>query len=186
MGRAEPSERTTEVARVARQHLPELVATLIASRPMAGVHYSSQPKGSTLYGLADALSPPHEQANTEFLWFKEPGVAIPPSDTNVFPLLPYFEVVAGDGDTSQCACQIEAVETRAVATERRIRIGQATRKPDGTSTSSASKMFTLEGAAEAANSYKATTPTGLIVLVESDGTYDWALLGQTVARPAPR
>jgi len=130
-----------------------------------GNHYSSQPKGSSLFGGA---SLPYQKDHESLLWFKEPGVALPDGERDVFPLVPYLNVVPGDGIVSLNACQLEAVETRALAPLRRTIIGPG--KP------AASKAATLEAADS--ESYPATTPSGLIVQVESGGAYDWALLGQ--------
>ncbi|WP_232451640.1 hypothetical protein [Burkholderia ubonensis] len=133
------------------------------------VAYVAQPKGAALYGR-DALIHPLRQKT--LFGPMTPAVALPAA---AFPIAPYMGASPGNGITAFTADQMARFERQVISPTRRRRIAEAGARVVPT------KAHALGlAAAEDAESYNTTTPTGLLVSVEADGRWSKILLGQNL------
>jgi hypothetical protein len=134
-------------------------ASLVTSTADGG-HYCAQPKGAALYAKPTG-------ADAGVLTFTQPGSTL--TEGSPLPMLPYALVAVATGYTYSAA-QFVAVETDVVAAERRRQV----------STSSKGLARARPQALLGAVAGPATTPTGFVVQVGSDGGYTEIALAQDI------
>ncbi|HEY6329597.1 MAG TPA: hypothetical protein VI756_09670, partial [Blastocatellia bacterium] len=144
--------------------------TITRGAGTGNIHYVAQPKGSSLFGQDELITPPHPQ----LLGHETPGYILPQSQTLTFPVVPYAgRTTSGGGEFSPE--QAQAFEAQVVSPTRRNMIGAATQ------TMSRSAKASLAGKIESSTS-NVTTPSGLLATVtcqEGAGCkWDKILLGQ--------
>lgn len=142
------------------------------SSSIGSIPYVAQPKGASLYGLDNLINKKY----TTLYGVKDPSVVLP-NNNLTFPLVPYAGVTPDKGpDKGFSAAQIEDFECQIIGPTRRQAIGEA-----ATNTAH-SKQACLLGRtiAEDSSPYNATTPSGLIATIGTDGIWTKILLGQNL------
>jgi hypothetical protein len=130
-----------------------------------GIPYVAQPKGASLYGRDDLIN---DSSNT--LFGSENPCAILPENV-AFPMVPYSGVSIAPPPSFSTEV-IEDLESQVIGPTRRGLIGNAR---------SAQSPEVALGLVPAAPPMNTATPAGLLVTVETDGTWGRVLLGQNVS-----
>ncbi|SFW76473.1 hypothetical protein [Chitinophaga sancti] len=142
-------------------------ATFI-STPGNSIYYVAQPKGSSLFGNDEVISPQY----SDLFGHKTPGFLFVADDSVTFPIVPYNGVISGDGINSFSQDQIETFENQLVSPTRRKYVGQL---------STSQSLLAASNRLENEISQTSTTPSGLLVTLTSSGAqmqWNEVLLGQ--------
>ncbi|WPV67078.1 hypothetical protein [Chitinophaga sp. LS1] len=132
------------------------------------IYYVAQPKGSSLFGSDELISPKY----TDLFGHQTPGFIYTTDDIVTFPIVPYNGAIAGDGINSFSQEQIESFENQVISPTRRKNVGQL---------STSKSLLSATQRLQSETPQTSTTPSGLLVtLTSAGGQMQWneVLLGQ--------
>ncbi len=130
------------------------------SNPSGAAHYAAAPKGAELFGKYDGHETPPRPDGV--FGPADPGVALPPDGSIVFPMLPLAGFTAADGTQELTAAELEMLSRQIVGPTRKLQIDA------GAPTKKAHALAALLPASQAARTAAAgglkstTTPAGFI------------------------
>ncbi|ALG73043.1 hypothetical protein VY88_14310 [Azospirillum thiophilum] len=160
-------------------------ATVVAVLGDGLVPYVAQPKGSPLLGRDPVIYASYPS----LFGAMDPAVALPAA-TSPFPLAPYALAKAGDGIVGFDASQIASFESQVLAATRRSVIGDAgggtglkatAVKPSFFKSASLSRGGRIAALAAGTGQDVVTTPSGQLVTLAADGSWEEILLGSNLA-----